>query len=125
MDHVTKECSLKDGIPKAERELAEKVRAERVRAVNARLRALQERGRSIIAAEIENSARADCANMKPIPTPTGIFFKAWARVSHCQLLNRVEWSKARRYLAYTVDHYLALWVRLPPSASPQKENWCF
>jgi len=37
----------------------------------------------------------------------------------------VEGSKARRYLAYTVDHYQVLWVRLSPSASPQKENWCF
>jgi len=37
----------------------------------------------------------------------------------------VKWSKARRYLAYKVDHYLASWVRLLPSTSPQKENWCF
>jgi len=36
----------------------------------------------------------------------------------------VEWSKVRNYLAYLVDHYLASWVRLPKSASPQKENWC-
>ena len=37
----------------------------------------------------------------------------------------VEWSKARRDLAYKVDHYLASWVRLQPLASPKKENCYF